>query len=233
MRIVCISASNIKHARTKSTSTKVCELIKEIVFEEPVENVEIKIIRLSDYEFIPCEGCGSCYYENTCPLDNSFSQVYDQLKIADALFVISAHYAPIPSKLSILLEKMEQVIFVRRFHDENIHSPLYRKPVGIIAHGGGTDDIVKSYENVVINPIANALSWPIEMDIVRGGKDWPSGIAFGIKEIKRDFSSIFPIQIYDWKKIREEIRPLVRNVCKKLIEKEAIKKVNLYKMQRT
>lgn len=219
MRIVCISASNIKHARTRSTSTKVCEIVKEIVSEEVIEDLEIKILRLTDYEFIPCEGCGSCYYEGTCPFDDNFSQIYNQLKKADAVFIVSAHYAPIPSKLSILLEKMEQIIFVRRFHDKNVHSPLYNKPVGIIAHGGGTDEIAKSYESVVIRPIANALSWPIEMDIASGGRDWPLGVAFGIKEVRRDFDSVFPIQIYDWRKIRKEIKPLVRNVCKKINER--------------
>lgn len=36
-----------------------------------------------------------------------------------------AYYAPIPAKLSMLLEKIEQLAFLKRFHNEAYRSPLY------------------------------------------------------------------------------------------------------------
>lgn len=82
------------------------------------------------------------------------------------LFIVSAHYAPISSKLSILLEKIEQLAFLKRFNDENYRSPLFGRPVGIIGHGGGTEEIIKYYKAPVLDSIRNALSYPVEMDIV-------------------------------------------------------------------
>lgn len=66
----------------------------------------------------------------------------------------------------MLLEKMEQLAFLKRFNDDGYRSPLYKRPVGIVGHGGGTEEVVQSYRRQVIDTIANAMSYPIEMDIV-------------------------------------------------------------------
>ncbi|HBL67817.1 MAG TPA: hypothetical protein DDZ70_03820, partial [Firmicutes bacterium] len=142
--------------------------------------------------------------------------IYARLSAAEALFVVSAHYAPIPSKLAMLLEKMEQLAFLPRFNNEENKSLLYQRPVGIIAHGGGTEEIIKGYTGVVINTIANALSWPIEMNIIGAGEEWPRGIAIPVMTVKKDSNSVFPVQEYDWLDIKERIRPLVSNVMMEL-----------------
>jgi hypothetical protein len=116
----------------------------------------------------------------------------------------------------MLLEKMEQIAFLPRFHNDNDRSPLYHKPVGIIGHGGGTEAIIKGYKNVVINTIANALMYPIEMDIVGINEEWPYGVVFPIKEVHKEEDSIFPIQIYDFLDIRKRIEPLVINHLEKV-----------------
>lgn len=215
MFIACISASNIKHAGENSTSLKTCKLIKHMV-ESRTKHADVEIIPLVDYEFKPCIGCGMCYKQDQCINDSAFNQVYDILTAADALFIVSAHYAPIPSKLSILLEKIEQLAFLKRFNDENYRSPLFGKPVGIIGHGGGTEEIMKYYKTPVLDSIWNALSYPVEMDIVGANNDQNNGITFPVKSVKKAKNSIFPVQEYDWKDIEQRLDPLVNNVLARI-----------------
>lgn len=215
MRVVCVSSSNVKHAGDESTSVKVCHIIGEIA-QKQQDNIDIDIIRLADSELNPCIGCGHCFKKGECPRDQVFNSLYSRIARADGLFVVAAHYAPIPSKLAMLLEKMEQLAFLPRFHNEMDRSPLYHKPVGIVAHGGGTVEIIRGYKGVVLDTIANALSWPIEMEIVGATREWPNGIAFPIAKVEKSPSSIFPIQHYDWEDIRERVEPLVLNVMEKM-----------------
>lgn len=215
MTVYCISASNIKHAGVDSTSLKICHLVKEIMAESEPQ-LKAEVLPLVDYELKPCIGCGKCYGKGRCIDDPTFNQLYECLTTADALFVVSAHYAPIPAKLTMLLEKMEQLAFLPRFNNEANKSPLYQRPVGIIAHGGGTEEIIKGYAGVVINTIANALSWPIEMNIIGAGEEWPRGIAIPVKSVRKDINSIFPVQEYDWLDIKERIKPLVNKVMMEL-----------------
>lgn len=132
------------------------------------------------------------------------------------MFIVTAHYAPIPAKLAMILEKVEQIAFLPRFHDDTHRSPLYKKPAGLIAHGGGTDDLIKHYKSVVLDTIKNALAYPVEMDVVGVNVEWPNGIAFPVKKVLKEKESLFPIQEYDWDDIKYRISPLVENLLKRL-----------------
>ena len=210
MHIACISAANVRHARAASTSTKACNLIQEIITGLPgCADVSVDIIRLVDHELRPCHGCGACYTSGRCADDPVFNALYERLVAADGLFIVSAHYAPIPAKLCMLLEKIEQLAFLPRFHDESCRSPLYGRPVGIIGHGGGTEDVLPWYRGPVLDTIANALSWPVEMRIVGVDVDWPNGVVFPVQSAKRDPAVVFPVQEYDWAEVRRRIEPLV------------------------
>ncbi len=212
MQIVCISSSNIKHARESSTSLKVCKLIKEMIKRKFPAGLHVEIVSLVNFELKPCIGCGRCFNYDKCSNDSEFNNLYDILCMADALFIISAHYAPIPSKLAILLEKVEQLAFLKRFNDESYRSPLFGKPVGIIGHGGGTEEVHRYYKEPVIDSIWNALSYPVEMNIIGIDSDQPRGVTFPVKAVKKIGDSIFPIQEYDWNDIENRLDPLVNKV---------------------
>lgn len=216
MLVVCISASNIKHAGQNSTSLKICQLIKEMVRTKDERDTDIKVLPLVDYELKPCTGCGRCFKQECCINDSAFNQIYGTLAKADALFIVSAHYAPIPSKLSMLLEKIEQLAFLKRFNDEAYRSPLYGKPVGIIGHGGGAKEIIKHYKGPVLDSIWNALSYPVEMNIIGVDNDEKNGVTLPVKCVKKVENSIFPIQEYDWQDIEQRLNPLVNNVLKEV-----------------
>jgi multimeric flavodoxin WrbA len=216
MLIACISSSNIKHAGENSTSLKVCKLIKEMVGRKITGNIQVDIIPLVNFEIKPCIGCGECYKEDKCKNDNEFNNIYSILCKANALFVVSAHYAPIPSKLAMLLEKIEQLAFLKRFNDESYRSPLFEKPVGIIGHGGGTGEMHKYYKEPVIDSIWNALSYPVEMNIVGVDAEQPRGVTFPVKHVYKADSSIFPMQEYDWSNIKRRLEPLVCKVIEEM-----------------
>lgn len=216
MHIVCISASNIKHAGENSTSLKVCKIICDIIKNNLHIDITTDSIKLVEHNLEPCIGCGKCYEEDKCFIDNEFNNIYNRLCKSDALFIVSAHYAPIPAKLAITLEKMEQLAFLKRFNNESYRSPLFGKPVGIIGHGGGAGEIYKSYRKPVLDSIWNALSYPIEMNIVRIDEENENGITFPVKSVKKSENSIFPVQEYDWADVEERIKPLVSNVVKSL-----------------
>jgi hypothetical protein len=94
---------------------------------------------------------------------------------------------------------MEQVTFLTHFHDKTYRSPLYHKPVGIIGHCGGTADMIgHGYKGQILDTITNALGWPIEMDIIGAGAEWPNGVIFPVNKVRSDPTSIFPVQEYDW-----------------------------------
>jgi len=216
MKVICISASNMQHAGDKSTSLIACRIIGKIIKTRlKRDDARVDIIRLVDADLSPCAGCGKCFKTSQCSTEDDFNRIYSRIAASDAVFIVSPHYTPIPAKLSMLLEKMEQISFLHWFHD-NSHQPrVYKIPAGIIAHGGGSDEpVLRSYEDMVLNTIANALQ-TIMMDVVGLNERWPNGIVFPVKEVRKDENEIFPIQLYDWADIENRVTPLVESVMER------------------
>jgi len=163
-------------SKGNSTSLRVCRLIGNLVLEKDDDAVAVDTISLVDYDLSPCHGCGTCFGKGLCNVDRHFNDIYEKLMETDGLFIVSPHYAPSPAKLSMVLEKIEQLSFLPRFHDDTYRSPLHGVSIGIVAHGGGTEDLIHWYRPLVLDAIANALSWPVEMDIVTVGED--RGVVF-------------------------------------------------------
>jgi len=219
MRILTIAAANMVHAKKESTSLAACQLIEKIIKTRLAGNdMQIENIRLVDAGLSPCTGCGKCFKMNKCWNDDCFNNIYSRIAQSDALFIVSPHYAPIPAKLCMLLEKMEQISFLNRFHDINYRPIVYKIPIGIIAHGGGgTDVALRSYKEMALDTIANALG-TVMMDVVGLNEEWPTGIAFPVKEVLRDEDEIFPLQLYDWVDIENRLTPLVLRVIEKAFD---------------
>lgn len=200
-RIVCISASNIVHSRNQSTSILLCEKIAADCKEK---GFECEIIDLRDSTLSPCMGCGKCYENKRCFHDSAFNKIYESIIQSDGVFFVSPHYAPIPAKLSMILEKMEEITFLHWWKDNTYRSEVYGIPAGIISHGGGSDWALKSYKAVVNDTIANALE-TIQMKTVAFDTDWETGISLGVSQVSEE-SGIFPIQEYEWDSIRKKIK---------------------------
>jgi multimeric flavodoxin WrbA/GNAT superfamily N-acetyltransferase len=216
MKVTCISASNIKHKKHDSTSIHACRLIEEIVLNYTGNSAILEVLPLTEYEPNPCIGCGDCYKANKCTHDEAFNTIYQKIQDSDCLFIVSPHYAPIPVKLSMILEKIEEMAYLHWFHDNSFKAALYNKPVGIIGHGGSDDrSALSAYKRVVLDNIADALQTSM-LDVVGNGDTFPNGVIFMMDKYTKDETGIFPIQTYDWNRIRIEIAPLVEKVMKKL-----------------
>ena len=216
MRILTICAANMVHAKKESISLEACLIIERIIKTRLAGNdMQMENIRLVEAGLSPCTGCGKCFKMNKCWHDDCFNNIYSRIAQTDALFIVSPHYAPIPAKLCMLLEKMEQISFLNRFHDIGYKPAVYKIPVGIIAHGGGTTETaLRSYREMVLDTIANALRTAM-MDVVGLDEEWPTGVAFPVKEVLRDEDGIFPLQLYDWIDIENRLTPLVLRVAEK------------------
>jgi multimeric flavodoxin WrbA len=213
MKFTLISASNIEPARQNSASTHTCELVQDILVNECGPDASVSIVPLIDYEMISCRMCGKCFDTTRCVRDEAFNRVFEQLVDADGIVIVTPQYAPLPSKLVILFEKMEEMVFLRSTDDPEYRFPLYQKPVGIIGHGGQTGDAGLSYYmHSLLDPIATVLT-SVQMKVVGAGQEWPYGVVFGVKDISKRKDSIFVHIQHDWEAIRKRITPLVKNVA--------------------
>lgn len=109
MKVLCISASNILHSKGNSISQILCSNISEILSEK---EIMCEIVDLRDFRLHPCIGCGKCFENKRCSNDTDFNTIYEKVIESHAIFFVSPHYAPIPAKLSMMLEKMEEITFL-------------------------------------------------------------------------------------------------------------------------
>ena len=217
MKYTCISAANIAPARATSASTRACATLAELLHEKD-SAAQISVLPLLDYELRPCRMCGDCFDSGFCTHDEAFNAVYRAIIAADAVFLVCPHYAPIPSKVMVLMEKLEELAFLKYCADNNHHTPLYNKPVGIVAHGGQTESAATLgyYKTALLDPLANALA-SVQMRVAGAGEGWPNGAVFGIRAIGMRPESIFVDITHDWVAIRARLAPLAANVVKILL----------------
>ena len=148
-------------------------------------------------------------------MDAGFNEIYEKLTLSDCIFFISPHYAPIPAKVSMLLEKMEQITFLHWWKDNSYRSELYHLPAGIISHGGGAQWALKSYKAMVNDTIANALE-TIQCRVIPFDSEWNTGISLPISKIE-ETDSIFPVQRYDWDSIRQKLEEYIEIVLREAL----------------
>lgn len=201
MKAICISASNMVGSRDKSVSLNLSKKLKK-AFES--KKLECEIIDLREYDLSPCIGCGKCFDHKHCCMDQDFNLIYEKMIQADYIFFVSPHYAPIPVKLCMLLEKMEQITFLHWWKDNAYKSELHNISVGIISPGGASDRALLSYKAMVNDTIANALD-TIQCRIVPYNDKWNTGMSIPVCKVEANHS-IFSIQSYEWSVIEEKCK---------------------------
>lgn len=200
MKALCISASNIINSSSQSISYQFSGIVKN---ELEAKGISCEIIDLREYNLSPCVGCGKCYDSKRCCIDKDFNLIYNKIIKSNCVFFVSPHYAPIPAKLCMLLEKMEEITFLHWWKDNTYKPEVYQIPVGVISHGGGAGWALPSYKAMVNDTIANALD-TIQCKVVPYNDEWNTGISIPVDKVKED-ASIFPIQRYNWNLIEELI----------------------------
>lgn len=207
MKVLCISASNILHSRENSTSQILCNKIVETL---KGKNFVCEIIDLREVSLTPCIGCGKCFRSKRCCNDAEFNKIYEKMIEAGAIFFVSPHYAPIPAKLSMLLEKMEEITFLHWWKDNKYQAEIYGIPAGIISHGGASDWALKSYKQMVNDTIANALE-TIQCKEIPYNSEWNTGISLPVHRVLES-DDIFPVQEYDWCLLSQRLKEYIELV---------------------
>jgi len=66
MRVTCISAANVVGKKHDSTSTKVCQMIAEMVRARHGDQVETEVVPLINYDLRSWSMCGKCFGKEDC-----------------------------------------------------------------------------------------------------------------------------------------------------------------------
>jgi multimeric flavodoxin WrbA len=172
------------------------------------------VVPLIDYEMSSCRMCGRCVPSQRCARDEAFNRVFEKMIESDGLFLVVPHYAPLPSKLMILMEKMEEIAYLNWCANPGYRFPLHDRPAGVIGHGGQetSGEVLAYYQRMVVEPVAMALR-SVSMRVIGAGGESPHGTAFGIQSLRKPEDSFFVDIQHDWEDIRHRITPLVQNVA--------------------
>lgn len=172
-RAVCISASNIVKNQKQSTSYYISGMIQGAL---KGKEISCEILDLRKYEFSACTGCGRCRVDKRCSQDADFNQFYEKLAGTDYLFFISPCCAPIPAKLSMLLEKMEQMTALSWQKDNLCQPGMGGVLAGIISYGEGAPSKCKAMVNDTIASVLDTIG----LRTVPFNSKWDTGISLPV-----------------------------------------------------
>ena len=207
MKILCIAASQVANRGEESYSFKIAEMVKQITVDNDT-NSEVNIIHLAEKKLIPCCMCLKCSDSGLCIYDDSFNEIHCEMKQADIIFIVCPHYAGLPSKLTIILEKLEEICYILMCNKEVDKWALKNKPMGLIVHGGSTDSYIHLYENTVLKPLAYICK-SIGLKL-KDSQDYNNGIIFGVKGYENVENSNVPDMVYDYSAIKQVLKPFVK-----------------------
>ena len=113
--------------------------IEAMIHDLPISH-EFDFIRMADIKIGACIACEGCAHTGHCILppsgDDMFQTVLERLTGADVIFIITPVYAPIPSRLTALFERLLSISF---FSHEigKLERPLKGKRAAVICYDSG------------------------------------------------------------------------------------------------
>ena len=213
MKIVMVSCSNVLHKKDTSISTRVCELAERVAGQQK-QAVITETVRLCDYKLVNCIFCGKCADGAGCAYDPAFNAVYQKLCDSDAIILVVPFYSVIPSRLSMLLEKINQLYYTAWIEQPQARFSLSGKKTAVIAHGGSVlqdnPAAAVNYVELLLKPLNYALK-SLGLDVVGPGNENARGVIFGVEGYAESADSIFPDMLHDWEAIEAMISPLVNS----------------------
>lgn len=221
MKILSISASNSRKTNEDSVSYKVGKWIESKLTElDSAGEHKPHTLCLKDYDMRVCKLCGDCANSGKCPYDDAFNEVIEQINAADRLFFIVPHYSPLPSKLMILFEKMNEIAYAGWLKNPSFNPPWGGKTVGVIGHGGMTESekVLTYYHEQIVKPVANTLR-SLGCQVGSSGVEGQLGACFGLESdecLEMTAQDLFP-NIHmnpDW--LGTRLNALIENVISKV-----------------
>lgn len=215
-RLICISGSNTKLIGHNSTSVKVGNIIEKIVHNQKDPNIEVEVIPLMEYDLKTCILCGSCNSTGRCSYDGEFNRLLTQIEEADGIVFIIPHYSPIPAKVIMLFEKLNEIMYSGWIKNPEFKSAWNNKPVAVIGHGGmvETKESLSYYYDQLVTRVADTLR-SFDFQVIGVEEEKPNGVCFGLKDdsclVNRE-GAVFPDIRQDWEMIEERVEPLIHKM---------------------
>lgn len=202
-RAVCILASNRMEEQGKSISYYICKMIFATLDKK---GIPCELLNLKNYALLPCTGCGACHGKERCRKDKEFNRLYEEISTADYIFFVSPQNIPIPAKLCMFFEKMEQITFLQ---ENNYFGQLelQGRLAGIISYGKGdrwTSENCKMMVNDTISNILNSLG----LKVVPYNSKWNTGILLTVRNMSTGNETLL-VKEQDWKMMEETVRRYV------------------------
>lgn len=105
--------------------------------EKEADKFSFDFVHLANHKIEGCISCRRCGRTGHCVLppsaEDKFQIVFDKLKTADAVFIISPVYAAIPSRLTAFFERLTSVLYESGTMNTDIN-PLLGRKVAIFSY---------------------------------------------------------------------------------------------------
>lgn len=176
MSIAILSASQYSGSGTDSISLRAAGLLKDRL-EQLKPGCSPDIIDMRLYGMQSCIMCGDCAVHPRCSRDAPFNDLLDRLRDCDELAVIVPIYAGLPSRLVIIMEKLQEMFWLRYARSADTTEITKIRRVGICAHGGQTDDFEDHYRQNIIIPLTSCCN-ALGMRVLNDSQE--AAICFGV-----------------------------------------------------
>jgi multimeric flavodoxin WrbA len=168
-----------------------------------ISDLQSEIVELQNQSLNPCVDCSRCLNSKRCAIDDDFNLIYEKIIACDVLFIVCPHYAPIPAKLCMLMERMGQIVSIRSSKDKSYQSESYGIKTAIITHGATAinEAAQKKKKRVLNDPISVGLH-DSQLKIIPFDDEWDTGICVQPIEVNNDGESVLKICEYVRRVIR-------------------------------
>lgn len=170
MKVLAISGSSRKDGNTAIVLNTILNELKN-------KGYETELMQLFDKKINPCRACFTCGGKNNCTFnDDSFNEIFDKMKEADAIILGSPTYsANISSRMQALLERSSVVA--------DMNPGLFNRKIGVsvvVGRRGGLLNAIDTLNHFFLNH---------EMFVV-GSSYW--NIAYGklVGDVEKDKEGI-------------------------------------------
>ena len=212
MNVKLISCSQNKGRGHQGNSGKIASVIKSIMAANEMVN-EVDTVYLSDYSLSPCTLCGGCSRSHRCVNDASFNNLLEELKNTDLFLPIVPYYSPIPSSLSIVLEKFNQVLVTSHLAKNPLSEDYKQKKIGLIVHGGMVDSkpVRQHYEQMVAKPLVSVFQG-LGLEFLTN-HTYSYGLCFGLENegaVTEKEDELFPLIDHRAEYVKETVKDYVK-----------------------
>ena len=195
LKVLCISASN-RIDSTETNSYQKCRIVLEEA-KKHIPDMQSEVIELQNHVLSPCINCSKCSSGKCCAIDDDFNHIYEKIINCDVLFIVSPHYAPIPAKLVMLMERMGQIVWFRRSKDKSYQGETYGIKTALITHGTTAvdEEAQKRKKSILNDPIAVGLH-ASQLTVIPFDDEWNTGICVQPIEKNTDGETVTKICEY-------------------------------------